>query len=87
MALTRDNLDTISKLLTALNQRNNIILELADRLAQDVVWRSPDGALRLELSAAERQQLEDFIRTYVQESEMVALALKAYLGDATPGPL
>ena len=81
MSLTKDNLDSVSKLLTALSQRHTVIQDLAGRLSSDVAWRSPDGQLAIQLSEAERQQLEDFVRLYAQEVELVLLALKAHLGD------
>jgi len=80
MSLTKDNLDTISKLLTALSQRNNVILELARTLASDTVWRSPDGRLEVKLTEAQREETEGFVRAYAQESELVISAIKAHLG-------
>jgi hypothetical protein len=86
MPLKPENLDNTVKLLLALSQRQSVIQDLAGRLSSGVVWRSPDGSLQVQLAEAERQQLEDFVRLYVEEAETILITLKAYLRDAAPEP-
>lgn len=82
MALTKDNIDAVSKLLIALAQRNDIIYNLHQTLGQGAVWRSPDGEARIELTESERQELEAFVAQYVQDSETICQKLRTYLPHA-----
>lgn len=87
MGITKENLETVAALLSALAQRHSTILDLTNRLHDGTAWRNTDGSLKVELTAAQGQQLEEFIRTYIQEGETITLALKAHLGPAEPGEL
>lgn len=87
MGITKENLETVVNLLTALAQRHSNILELGNRLRDGTVWRNVDGSLKVEINAAQGKDLEDFIRLYIQEAETIEIALKAHLGPAEPEPL
>lgn len=84
MGITKENLETMTKLLSALAQRHVTIQDLATQLLAGTAWRSTDGSLKVELTDAQVQEIEEFIRTYVQEAETITLALKAHLGPAGP---
>lgn len=79
MPLTKDNIDAVSKLLIALAQRQDVIYQLHQTLGQGAVWRSPDGEARIDLSQAERDQMEEFIRQYVEDAETICAKIRTYL--------
>jgi hypothetical protein len=82
MPLTKENLETVSKLLIALSQRNNVIHNLAQTLTVGTVWRSPDGQLAVDLTQTEQNELEEFINAYLSESEVLIASIRAMLGQA-----
>jgi hypothetical protein len=84
MPITKDNVDAILQLLLALDQRADAIRQLASNLSVRTVWRSPDGKLALDLTTAEQETIEGFVRQYVKECRQVLAAIDAAFG---PPPL
>lgn len=80
MPLSKQNLEPVVRLLLALSQRHDQIYQLASRLSTGAAWRSPDGALVVDLSPTERERLEDFIRTYLEDAEVILATLRQQLG-------
>lgn len=81
MGLTKANLETEVKLLVALAQRHAEIYSVAQKLSSSAVWRSTDGSAQILLSDKEREELEGFIRTYLQEADVIAATLRSHLDD------
>lgn len=79
MPITKQNLEPVSKLLVGLIQRQDVIFQLAQRIAGGTAWHSPDGELTVDLSDKERDQLEEFITQYLDECETMAVVLRAHL--------
>lgn len=79
MALNNQNLETLLNMLSGLTQRQDTIRQLAGQLQAGVVWRSVDGQLSVALSAEQRAQLEDFVNTYLNESEILIASARAML--------
>lgn len=87
MALNKDNVETVTKLLVGLTQRHQEIYTLLQHLNSGTVWRSTDGSAQIDFGDKEREGLEAFVKAYLQETEVIAATLKAFLGDAAPkGP-
>ena len=80
------NVDTLVNLLTALAQRQEVVRTLATQLQASTVWRSPDGQLAVALTDAQQAELTAFIKTYLDESEILIASARAILaasgGDA-----
>ena len=86
MPLTADNLETIINLLTAIAQRQEAIRQLATQLHGGTTWRSIDGRLAITLPDSQKAELTSFIKTYLDESEILVASARAMLaasgGDA-----
>ena len=82
MGLSDKNLETIVNMLNGLAQRQDTIRQLASQLHTAVVWRSVDGQLSVALSEAQRTELEEFIDTYLSESEILVASVRAMLRQA-----
>jgi hypothetical protein len=79
MPITHENVTTVAALLTALRQRHDTIQQLANQLAMPVIWRSVDGSLSVPIAPAEIAQLEDFVKLYLDESQVIHSTLRAIL--------
>lgn len=77
------NIDTLVKLLTALSQRQDTVRQLATQLASGIYWRSPDGNLAAALPPAQHQELVDFARGYLDESEAIITTARSLLPAKT----
>lgn len=81
MAITKHNLEPAIHLLQALAQRHDEVLRMAQALATNAVWRTPDGLLAAELTPQNCQDLEAFISQYLQESEAAIALLWLAIGS------
>lgn len=86
MALSKNNLETVSKLLVALTQRHDTVYNLVQKLNSGFIWRSPDGQMEIPLTTRECEELEGFINEYLQEADVIAATLRSHLGEPTPEP-
>jgi len=84
MPITKDNLATAINLLNALSQRQDTIRQLAAAIGNAVIWRSPDGTIALPIPPAEIAELETFLHTYLNESQVTITALRAMLAEPKP---
>jgi hypothetical protein len=86
MPLTTDNLETLINILTAIAQRQEAIRQLATQLHGGTTWRSIDGRLAITLPDSQKAELTTFIKTYLDESEILVASARAMLaasgGDA-----
>lgn len=82
-ALPAANVETLLRLLTALSQRQDTVRQLATQLATGVTWRSPDGALAVSLPLAQQDELVDFIRQYLDESDVIIATARTLLPTKT----
>jgi DNA-binding transcriptional regulator/RsmH inhibitor MraZ len=81
MPLTTNNLETIINMLTALAQRQEAIRQLATQLHGGTAWRSIDGQLAIILPDSQRAELAGFIKTYLDESEILIASARAILAE------
>lgn len=81
MALTDKNLETLVNMLGGLAQRQEVIRQLAGQLQAGTVWRSPDGQLSVALSEGQRAQIEDFMKAYLDESDVFIASARAVLAQ------
>jgi len=79
MSLTAAKYETLTRLLTALSQRQDTIRQLATQLATGNIWRSPDGSVSVEFTTAQLEQMEKIITDYLGESEAIVAASRALL--------
>lgn len=81
MTLTDKNLETLINMLSGLSQRQETIRQLAGQLQAGTVWRSLDGQLSVALSEGQRAQIEEFMNTYLNESDVLAASARAMLAQ------
>jgi hypothetical protein len=79
MPFTTSNLETLINILTALTQRQEAIRQLATQLHGGAVWRSLDGSLAISLPDSQKDELTSFIKTYLDESEILITSARAML--------
>ena len=84
MALARHNLETLTNMLSALAQRQDAVRQLASQLQAGVIWRSPDGQLGVDITDAQRVELEAFIKAYLDESDILIASARAILAASPP---
>ena len=80
------NIDTLLNLLTALAQRQETVRQLATQLAAPNLWRSPDGQLAVALTDAQQAELVAFVKTYLDESDVLIATARAALAAAPASP-
>lgn len=85
MGIKGANLEGAAKLLNAMRDRQEQVRTLTNALNSGAWWRSPNGELSVEISDEERGQVEDFIRGYLDECDVIAAALRAQIGDRPKG--
>ena len=81
MPLTTNNLETLINMLSALAQRQDTLRQLAGQLHAGTIWRSPDGHLAAALTAAQRTDLEAFVKAYLDESDVLIASARAMVGQ------
>jgi hypothetical protein len=84
MSINANNLETLVNMLNALAQRQETVRQLASQLHTATIWRSPDGQLAVALAAGQRDELEAFVKAYLDESDILIAAARAMLAPA-PG--
>jgi len=84
MPISKENLETITNLLTALQQRNDAINQIASNLVTGKFWRSPDGKIAIDIDEAASKQLETIIRGYVSEARAIILTIDTIMADEGP---
>ena len=82
MPLTTDNLEALINILTALAQRQEAIRQLATQLHGGTTWRSIDGRLAITLPDSQKAELTAFVKTYLDESEILISSARAMLATA-----
>ena len=87
MTLIANNLETLINMLNALAQRQETVRQLASQLHAATIWRSPDGQLAVALTAGQRTELEAFVKTYLDESDVLIAAARALLAQPVEGGL
>jgi hypothetical protein len=86
MPLTTDNLETLINVLTAIAQRQDAIRQLATQLHSGTTWRSMDGRLAITLPDSQKAELTTFIKTYLDESEILIASARAMLAASGGEP-
>lgn len=82
MPVSKENIETVIKLLEALDQRQDAIRQLAANLARRDIWRSVDGELSAPLLPSQQEALEGFVRQYAKECRQILAAIDALIGPA-----
>ena len=85
MPLTERNVETAINMLTALTQRQDTLRQLTQQIHVGNIWRSPDGTLAVPITDAQRTELEAFIKTYLDESEVLIAAVRTLLAPLPGG--
>ena len=81
MPLTAANIDTLVNMLTALAQRQQMLLQLAGHLQSGTLWRSPDGKLAITIADQQKAEIADFAKAYLDESEILIASARAILAE------
>ena len=79
MTLSKDNLETATRLLSAHVQRQDIMRQIVTQLGSGAIWRSPDGKLLVPIPEAEIAQLEEHLKAYLDEADLIATNLRAMM--------
>ena len=79
MTLTNQNLETLLNMLSGLAQRQDAVRQLAGQLQSGTVWRSLDGQISVALSEGQRAQIQEFMKTYLDESDVFIASARAML--------
>ena len=82
MPLTAANIDTLLNMLTALAQRQQMLLQLAGHFQSGTLWRSPDGKLAITISDDQKREIADFAKAYLDESEILIAAARTMLAKS-----
>jgi len=85
--VTAANLEPLINMLNGIVQRQETIRQLAAQLHSSAVWRSPDGALAIELSADQQAQIAAIAHAYLDESDVLTAAARAMLAKPAEGGL
>jgi len=80
MPLTAANIDTLLNMLTALAQRQQMLLQLAGHFQSGTLWRSPDGKLAITIDERQKTEIADFAKAYLDESDVLIASARAILG-------
>jgi len=87
MPIAKDNLEPALNMLNAIAQRQQTVQQLTAQLHSGVFWRSPDGALAVPITDAQRTDVEAFIKAYLDECDILTATLRATLAPSAEGGL
>jgi hypothetical protein len=82
MPLTAANISTLLNMLTALAQRQQMLLQLAGHFQSGSLWRSPDGELAVAITDDQRNEIVEFATAYLNESEILIAAARSMLAKS-----
>lgn len=77
MAVNKERVEGILRLYQALAQRQEWINNVISLLSKGVLFRSPDGALSIELSTKDKQDIKAWLVQYLDESQAIIDSIRA----------